>query len=81
MKRGKWRGEERVDGADRVAKEGNREAGGKEEEKEGMQEGGTREMLFPDASKAKKQKKINKSKISSQTGRETYPWNPHTLQQ
>ena len=42
---------------DRVAKEGNREAEGKEEGKKGRQGGGTWEMLFPDASKSKKKKK------------------------
>ena len=41
-----------------VAKEGNREAGGKEEEKEGRQGGGTWEMLFPDTSKAKQKTSI-----------------------
>jgi hypothetical protein len=32
--------------------------------------------MFPDASKV--EKKINKIEISSQKGRETYTWDPHT---
>lgn len=61
-----------MDGVDGVAKEGNREAEGKEEEKEGRQGGGTWEMLFPDASKSKKKKTIKVKLVVKKGGKLTH---------